>query len=141
MTAYRGRSVGCPGVGLRVERSALTAPQKAADGIVGTRKRAESLNGGEESWPAVEREMASAEVLGFAPGIWDELAAGTPATDVPVGVMTHPDSIHRTAVFVTRTYGGVGGGRPRGPSLSRFGRQADRMMTVQGVGFRSRRML
>jgi hypothetical protein len=65
--------------------------------------------------------MASGEVLGFAPGIWDELAAGTPETDAPVGVMTHPDSIHRTAVFVTRTYGGVGGGRPRGPSLSRLG--------------------
>jgi hypothetical protein len=64
--------------------------------------------------------MASGEVLGFAPGIWDELAAGTPETDAPVGVMTHPDSIHRTAVFVTRTSGGVGGGRPRGPSLSRL---------------------
>jgi hypothetical protein len=55
MTVYSGRSVGCPGVGLRVERSALTAPQKSADGIVGTRQRAEGLNGGEESWPAVER--------------------------------------------------------------------------------------
>jgi hypothetical protein len=57
-------------------------------------------------------EMASGEVLGFVPGIWDELAAGTPGPDAPVGVMAHPDSIHRTAVFVTRTYGGVGGGRP-----------------------------
>jgi hypothetical protein len=64
--------------------------------------------------------MASGEVLGFAPGIWDELAAGTPGPNAPVGVMAHPDCIHRTAVFVTRTYGGVGGGRPRGPSLSRL---------------------
>ena len=29
--------------------------------------------------------------------------------------------IHRTAVYVTRMYGGVGGGEPRGSSLSRFG--------------------
>jgi hypothetical protein len=32
--------------------------------------------------------MASGEVLGFVPGIWDELAAGTPGSDAPVGVMT-----------------------------------------------------
>ena len=32
--------------------------------------------------------MASGEVLGFVPGIWDELAAGTPASDAPVGVIT-----------------------------------------------------
>jgi hypothetical protein len=65
-------------------------------------------------------EIASGEVLGLAPGIWDELAAGTPGPDTPVGVMAHPNAIHRTAVFVTRTYGGVGGGRSRGPSLSRL---------------------
>jgi hypothetical protein len=57
-------------------------------------------------------EMASGEVLGFVPGIWDELAAGTPGSDAPVGVMDHPGSIHRTAVFVTRMSGAVGGGRP-----------------------------
>ena len=34
-------------------------------------------------------EMASGEVLGFVPGIWDELAAGTPGSDAPVGVMSH----------------------------------------------------
>jgi hypothetical protein len=56
--------------------------------------------------------MASGEVLGFVPGIWDELAAGTPGPDAPVGVMAHPDGTHRTTGFVTRTYGGVGGGRP-----------------------------
>jgi hypothetical protein len=36
-------------------------------------------------------EMASGEVLGFALGIWDELAAGTPGYAAPVGVMVHPD--------------------------------------------------
>jgi hypothetical protein len=56
--------------------------------------------------------MASGEVSGFVPVIWDELAAGTPGSDAPVGVMDYSDPIHRTAVFVTRTYGGVGGGRP-----------------------------
>ena len=69
------------------------------------------------------------------PGIWDELAAGTPGDDAPVGVMAHPDLIHRTAVFVIRTYGGVGGGRPRGPSLSRFGgtREGVVLMSIQGT--------
>ena len=57
-------------------------------------------------------EMASGEVLGFVPGIWDERAAGTPGDDVPVGVTYHPDSICRTAGYVTRMSGGVGGGRP-----------------------------
>ena len=57
-------------------------------------------------------EMASGEVLGLVPGIWDELAAGTPETDAPVGVMAHPDGICRTAGYVTRMSGGVGGGRP-----------------------------
>ena len=33
-------------------------------------------------------EMASGEVWGFVPGIWDELAAGTPDSDAPVGVIT-----------------------------------------------------
>jgi hypothetical protein len=41
--------------GLRVEQSSLTAPQQSADGIVGTRERAEGLHGREESWPEVER--------------------------------------------------------------------------------------
>jgi hypothetical protein len=37
-----------------------------------------------------------------------------------LGCVSRPDWIYRTAVFVIRTYGGVGGGRPRGPSLSRL---------------------
>ena len=61
--------------------------------------------------------MASGEVWGFVPGIWDELAAGTPETDAPVGVMAYPDAICRTAGYVTRMSGGLGEGRPRGPSL------------------------
>jgi hypothetical protein len=52
-------------------------------------------------------------------GAWDELAAGTPGDDAPVGVTFHPDIIRRTAGDVTRMSGGGGGGRPRGSSLSR----------------------
>jgi hypothetical protein len=45
---------GVSSTGLRVEESSLTAPQKSAEGIVGACKRAEGLNGREESSPAVE---------------------------------------------------------------------------------------
>ena len=76
----------------------------------------------ESGGPLWSGAMASGEVLGVVPGIGDDLAAGTPGSEAPVGVMAPPDSIYRTAVFVTRTSGGVGGGRPRGPSLSRLGR-------------------
>jgi hypothetical protein len=65
--------------------------------------------------------MASGEVLGFVPGIWDELAAGTPGSDASVGGMAHPDSIRRTAGYVTRMSGGVRGREPRGSPLSRLG--------------------
>ena len=60
--------------------------------------------------------MASGEVLGLVPGIWDELAAGTPETDAPVGVMAHPDGICRTAGYVTRSpVVWEGGGREAPP--------------------------
>jgi hypothetical protein len=45
-------------------------------------------------------------------GAWDELTAGTPGDDAPVGVTYHPANLCRTAGYVTRTSGGVGGGRP-----------------------------
>jgi hypothetical protein len=56
--------------------------------------------------------MAAGEGLGFVPGIWGDLAAGTPGSEAPVGVMAPPNFIHRTAGDVTRMSGGVGGGRP-----------------------------
>ena len=56
-------------------------------------------------------EMASGEGSSVAV-FWDERAAGTPGEEAPVGVMDHPDVIHRTAGYVTRMSGGVGGGRP-----------------------------
>ncbi len=45
-------------------------------------------------------------------GVWDDLTAGTPGDDAPVGVTDHPDPICRTAGDVTRLSGGVGEGRP-----------------------------
>ena len=57
---------------------------------------------------------ASGEPTGRKPGGWDEADVGAPGNDAPVGVCgaypMHIDSICRTAVYVTRLYGGVGGG-------------------------------
>ena len=56
--------------------------------------------------------MASGEALTGRFDAWDERTTGMPGNDAPVGVMDHSDSIHRTAGYVTHTYGGVRGGRP-----------------------------
>jgi len=58
---------------------------------------------------------ASDEPTGRKPGGWDEADVGADGNDAPVGVhwpyALHIDPICRTAVYVTRSYGGVGGGR------------------------------
>jgi len=60
--------------------------------------------------------MASGESAGRKPGGWDEIEVGEVRKDAPVSVgqsltqRTHSDLICRTAVYVTRTHGGVGGG-------------------------------
>ena len=60
---------------------------------------------------------ASGESMGRKPGGWDEADVGAVGDDAPVGVQgryaLHIDSICRTAVYVTRSYGGVGGGAVR----------------------------
>jgi hypothetical protein len=53
-----------------VEQSSLTASQKSAEGIVGTRERAEDLNGKEEWRPEVER------CNGIRRGVGPDLAPG-----------------------------------------------------------------
>jgi hypothetical protein len=57
---------------------------------------------------------ASGETAGRKPGGWDEIEVGAGRKDAPVGVhrrvALHIDLICRTAVYVTRSYGGVGGG-------------------------------
>ena len=60
---------------------------------------------------------ASGEPTGRKPGGWDEANVGAVGNDAPVGVQgrsaLHIDLICRTAVYVTRSYGGVGGGAVR----------------------------
>ena len=60
--------------------------------------------------------IASGEPLGRKPGGRDEADVGAVGNDAPVGVQAryalHIDSFCGTAVYVTRSYGGVGG---RGP--------------------------
>ncbi len=57
---------------------------------------------------------ASGESMGREPSGWDETDVGAVGDDAPVGVRRryamHIASICRTAVYVTRSYGGVGGG-------------------------------
>ena len=58
--------------------------------------------------------IASGESMGRKSGGRDEADVGAVRNDAPVGVQgryaLHVDSICRTAVYVTRSYGGVGGG-------------------------------
>ena len=59
---------------------------------------------------------ASGESIGREPGDWDETGVGSTREHAPVGTGYPPmrifrsDSICRTAVYVIRSYGGVGGG-------------------------------
>ena len=58
--------------------------------------------------------IASGESMGRKPGGWDDADVGAAGNDAPVRVQgryaLHIDSICRTAVYVTRMHGGVGGG-------------------------------
>ena len=58
--------------------------------------------------------IAFGESIGRKPDGWNETDVGAVGNDAPVGVQgrydLHVDSICRTAVYVTRSYGGVGGG-------------------------------
>ena len=57
---------------------------------------------------------ASGESAGRKPGGWDDAGVGAAGDDAPVGVQERYalpiDPICRTAVYVTRMHGGVGGG-------------------------------
>jgi hypothetical protein len=58
--------------------------------------------------------IASGESIGRKPGGWDEADVGAAREDAPVGVhgryAVYINLICRTAVYVIRSYGGVGGG-------------------------------
>jgi hypothetical protein len=60
--------------------------------------------------------IASGESIGRELGGWDEANVGAAREDAPVRVRgryaVRVDLICRTAVYVTRSYGGVGGEEP-----------------------------
>jgi hypothetical protein len=63
-------------------------------------------------------DIACVEFMGRKPGGWEEIAVGAAGDETSVGARaadrkgrcTPVDSICRTAVYVTRSCGGVGGG-------------------------------
>jgi hypothetical protein len=63
--------------------------------------------------------IAFGESVGRKPDGWDETDVGADRKDAPVGVQRwfalHIDLICRTAVYVIRMPGGVGGGREASP--------------------------
>jgi len=105
---------------LSAEQLALTARQKSAEGIVGCNigRRPERFpaRGLKERRSCLLRNdgIASGESMGRKPGGWDEADVGAARGDAPVGMhgrcAVRPDLICRTTVYVTRSYGGVGGG-------------------------------
>ena len=103
---------------LSAERLALTARQKSAEGIVGC-SMAEGLNGSlarglKERSTRLPRNVGTASV--GRRRIWDETAVGAVGKETPVEarrlMLLSSDLICRTAVYVTRSYGGVGGEEP-----------------------------
>ena len=84
---------------------------RAAEGLNGSPKGVER----EEKSFAKERRSCIRRGAGREFWVWDETAVGAARDDAPVSVQggcysEHPDSICRTAVYVTRMHGGVGGG-------------------------------
>jgi hypothetical protein len=56
--------------------------------------------------------MASGEALAGRFDAWDEWPLARREQTPRLGWVYHPDLIYRTAGYVTRMSGGVGGGRP-----------------------------
>ena len=133
--SYPGRSPRCFGrLKLGVWKRALNIVEKSAEGIVGTVKalshespirRPERCpeRGLKERGNRLPRKtaIASGESRGRKPAGWGESGIGAARNDAPVNacVATEPlrhnglmriNLICRTAVYVTRSYGGVGGG-------------------------------
>ena len=70
---------------------------------------------------------AFGESMGRKPGGWNETEVGAVGDDAPVGVRRryalHIDLICRTAGYVTRTSGGVGGGSREASPYPKWGSQ------------------
>src|SRR5712691_11038675 len=97
------------------KRFPLTARKKSAKGIVGgepSKARTVPREGVKERSSQLPRNCGTASV-GREP-LWDEIVVGAAEEDTPVEARRSSllclDSICRTAVYVTRSYGGVGGG-------------------------------
>jgi hypothetical protein len=73
---------------------------------------AEGLNGGEESWPGVERRDGIRRGVGRCSASGMHLRLARQEQTLQSGCIYHLDDICRTAGYVTRLAGGVGGGRP-----------------------------
>ena len=101
-------------------RAELNERQKSAEGVIGgaSHRRPERYpeRGLKERRSRLPRNNshASGEPTGRKSGGWDEADVGAAGKDAPVDVhrryTVHLDLICRTAVYVTRSYGGVGGG-------------------------------
>ena len=132
--SYPGRSPRCFGaVKLGVWQRMLNTVEKSAEGVVGTGKalsrrsplrRPERCPGRglKERRNRLPRKtaIASGESRRCKPAGWDESGIGAARKDAPVDACAatesirhngrmRADSICRTAVYVTRSYGGVGG--------------------------------
>ncbi len=101
---------------LRGKRFPLTARKKSAKGIVGgepSKARTVPREGVKERSNQLPRNCGTASV-GREP-LWDEIVVGAAEEDTPVEARRASllclDSICRTAVYVTHSYGGVGGAR------------------------------
>ena len=115
---------------LGVWQRALNTVEKSAEGTVGAMKAlshyksiqrperfpARGWKEWSSRWPG-NGGRASGESMGRMFCGWDEADVGAVREDAPVGVrrlaLPHGDSICRTAGYVTRWYGGVGGGAVR----------------------------
>jgi hypothetical protein len=103
---------------LSAERLALTTEQKSAEGIVGCElgRRPERFpaRGLKERSTRLPRKDGIASV-GRRP-LWDEPVVGAVRDEAPVEasrlLLLSSDLICRTAVYVIRSYGGVGGEEP-----------------------------
>ena len=101
----------------------MTAGEKSAEGTVVRRRRTKARTVPREGMK--EREVtgvknpgsASVERTPLPARVRDETGVRARRDGLPVNSerlmnVRHVDSLYRTAVYVTRTYGGVGGGVP-----------------------------
>jgi hypothetical protein len=111
----RGHSRPCAGQAIRALECRKAEQQTSGDRNVHDRRPERCPERGlKERRSRLPRNegTASGESMGREPGGWDEVGVGAVGEDAPVGVrggLVHKDSICRTAGYVIRMSGGVGG--------------------------------